>query len=343
MRSAFFFTLIAILTVGILYIFLPFFYPIFWASVIAVIFHPLFKFINKHLKNPSLSSVFSLILVIVFLIIPFTILVLLLANESINLYQKIASQDVVGGVKHIAEWLQNTPLQPYLEVIQKEWATYATNASKTIVVFLVDNITSITQNFGRFIFMFFIMLYTLYYFFKDGESMLKRLMELSPLGNKYEKQLYKKFTSTSIATLKGTLIIGGVQGILGGITFWITGIQGALIWGVVMVILSIIPAIGPFLVWFPAGIIMLAIGNIWQGITILLVGSLLISLIDNLLRPPLVGKSAQLHPLIVLFSTLGGLLVFNISGFIIGPVIASLFLSTITIYNQYYKKELDHN
>ena len=158
-------------------------------------------------------------------------------------------------------------------------------------------------------------------------------MHLSPLGDKYETLLYKKFTSTTKATLKGTLIIGGVQGFLGGITFWIAGIEGAFVWGIMMLIVSIIPAIGPFLIWFPATIILLAIGNIWQGIFYT------VSWGDT----PDVGKDAGLHPLIVLFSTLGGLLVFGISGFIIGPVIAALFLSIITIYNEYYRKELKNN
>src|SRR3989338_3429830 len=126
------------------------------------------------------------------------------------------------------------------------------------------------------------MLYSLYYFFKDGPQILKRIMHLSPLGDTYEALLYDKFTSTARATLKSTLIIGGVQGALGGILFWATGIEGALVWAVIMAVFSIIPAVGPFLVWLPAGIIMLALGNFGSGLAILIGGGVLIRSGHNL-------------------------------------------------------------
>ena len=171
---------------------------------------------------------------------------------------------------------KNSPLAPYIQTAQEQWNNYAASAAKAVSIFLFDNIKSITQNSVRFVFMMFIMLYTLYYFFKDGETMLKRLMHLSPLGDKYEKMLYDRFRTTSTATLKGTFIIGGIQGFVGGILFWITGIEGALVWAVVMTVISIIPAVGSVLVWLPVGVIMLALGNVWQGVTILVVGTVII-------------------------------------------------------------------
>ncbi|MCF6277044.1 MAG: AI-2E family transporter [Candidatus Magasanikbacteria bacterium] len=343
MRSAFFFALIILLSIGMVYLLRPFFYPIFWAAIVAVIFYPIYRFTNKYLNSPGTSSIITIILFTVFLLLPLTLFSVLFINESVNLFDKISQRDVLGDVKIAADWINKTSLAPYVEIAQEKWTGYALNASETVVVFLFTNIKNITQNSMRFIVMFFLMLYTLYYFFKDGEKMLKRIVEISPLGNKYEKLLYKKFTSTTKATLKGTLIIGGIQGLIGGLTFWVVGIEGAFIWGVIMLVMSLIPAIGPFLIWFPAVIILLLTGNIWQGVVLLLVGSLFISSIDNLLRPIIVGKDTGLHPLIVLLSTLGGLLIFGISGFIIGPVIAALFLSIITIYKEYYKKELKNN
>jgi predicted PurR-regulated permease PerM len=187
------------------------------------------------------------------------------------------------------------------------------------------------------------MIYTLFFFLKDGKRMLTRLMHLCPLGDVYEEMLYQRFTSTARATLKGTIIIGTIQGTLGGILFAITGIEGALIWGILMILLSLIPGIGSAIIWLPAGIIMLGLGNIWQGVTILAVGMFVISLIDNILRPALVGKDTQMHPILILFSTLGGIAFFGISGFIIGPVITALFLAVVSIYEHYYKRELQDN
>jgi predicted PurR-regulated permease PerM len=282
-------------------------------------------------------------LTIVVLFLPLTLLLSLVINESIDLYQTVSQGSLIGKVQNVAGWLQNTTLQPYLESVRENWTAYAGSAAKTVSIFLFNNLKTFTGNSLRFIFQLFIMFYSMYFFFKDGTRFLKKLMHLSPLGDKYEEMLCQRFTSTTKATLKGTFIVGGIQGTLGGILFWLTGVEGALVWAIIMIALSIIPAIGSSPIWLPAGIIMLALGNIWQGLIILLVGLLLISTIDNLIRPILVGKNSQMHPLIVLFSTLGGIFIFGISGFIIGPVIAALFLSAISIYEHCFHAELDNN
>lgn len=343
MRTIFFFSLIILLGILFLYLVRPFIYPIFWAAILAVMLHPFHKKIHNFIKLPGVSAIISVILVIVVIFLPLVLLSILLVQQSAGLYNALLNGGLISNVQGLASWLQDTPLAPYLQTAQEQWNTYAASAAKAISLFLFDNLKNVTQNSVRFVFMLFIMLYTLYYFFKDGETMLKRLMHLSPLGDKYEKMLYERFRTTSAATLKGTFIIGGIQGLVGGILFWVTGIQGALVWGVVMTVISIIPAIGSVIVWLPAGIVMLALGNIWQGITILVVGTVIISMIDNVLRPPLVGKDTEMHPLVVLFSTLGGIVLFGVSGFIIGPIIAALFLSIMSIYSHYYKTELKKN
>ncbi|HQF57523.1 MAG TPA: AI-2E family transporter [Candidatus Magasanikbacteria bacterium] len=343
MRSIFFFSVIVILAIALIYIIRPFLYPIFWAAVIAVIFYPLYsKFLTKT-KRPNLSASLTLIIVILVIIIPLSILSTLIVNESINVYKSVSPENISQKVTDIDDWLSKTSLAPYLKTLETEGTSYLTNLTKTISLFIFENLKTFTQNSFRFFFMLFIMFYTLFFFLRDGKKMLERLMHLSPLGNKYENMLYERFTSTTRATLKGTLLVGAVQGSLGGILFLITGIPGALIWGLVMIAMSIVPAVGCSIVWFPTGIIMLLMGNIWQGLFILTFGALVISLIDNLIRPPLVGKDTQIHPLLILFSTLGGIFLFGISGFVIGPVIASLFISVISIYDHYYHNELTNN
>ncbi|MFH1947344.1 MAG: AI-2E family transporter [Candidatus Magasanikbacteria bacterium] len=343
MRSSFFFGLIIILAIAILYILRPFIYPIFWAAVIAMMFYPFYSWLNNHLKAPNLTGFITLVITIVVIFLPLIFISSLLVNESIDLYQSVSKWNIGKQIEVATKWLEGTSLAPLIEGTRNEWASYVANTAKSLSIFLFNNVKNVTQFSLRLIFMMFIMFYTLFYFLKDGEKMLKRLMHLSPLGNEYEKMLYDKFRSTARATLKGTFIVGGIQGILGGILFWATGIEGALIWGVVMIGLSIIPAIGSFIIWLPAAILMLALGNIWQGVTILLVGTLLISTIDNILRPPLVGKDIQMHPLLVLFSTLGGIILFGISGFVIGPIIASLFVAVMAIYDHHYRNELENN
>jgi predicted PurR-regulated permease PerM len=343
MRIYFFFGMIIFLTIITLILFQPFFYPIFWAAVIAVMFYPLYKKINKHIKHSGLSSFLMLLIVLAVLILPVTILALLIVNQSIELYSIIAARDLTADFAILTQWINQPILEPYVAQINSNWPTYITSATATITNYLISAAKSITSGSASFIFMFFIMMYSLFYFFKDGKHMLKRLMFLTPLGDKYEKMLFKRFTSVSRATLKGTIIVGAIQGFAGALLFWATGIEGVIIWGVIMAILSVVPALGSFIVWGPAGVAMLAMGNTWQGVTILLVGTIVISNIDNFLRPPLIGKDVAMHPILVLFSTLGGLILFGISGFIIGPIIIAMYLAIMSIYQHYYQNQLEHN
>ncbi len=342
MRSVVFFGLIILLTLGFLYLIRPFAYPIFWAAVFAIMFYPGYQRLNTHFKRESLNAMLMVLLVVVAILIPVTLIALLLVNQSLELYRSVSHWPVLDPGS-IFEKLQPTFVGPYLETFQQEWRSYAEAVTQGLSSFLFTQLRVFTQNSFAFFLMLFLMLYTLYYFFKDGTKMTARVMHLSPLGNQYELLLFNRFTSTVRATLKSTFIIGGVQGMLGGILFWVTGVNGALVWGVLMGAFSILPAMGSFIIWVPAAIIMLLTGNIWQGVTILLVGAFVISLVDNLIRPPLVGKDTQMHPLIVLFSTLGGILLYGISGFVIGPIIAALFLSVLSIYDFYYERELNDN
>lgn len=341
-QSIFFFGLITILAVAMLYLIFPFIYPVFWAAVIAIIFYPMHKWLKNHLGLESISAFLSVLLIIAIVFLPLTLVTILLANQAINLYMIISENDLSEHIGQLIDILQNTPLAPYLDQIQQKWAQSATEVIKNISLTLLNSARQITSSSVRFLGQFFIMLYTLFYFFRDGPKMLGRLMHLSPLGDKYEVKLYDKFTSTASATLKSTLIIGGIQGAIGGILFWIAGIPAALIWSVIMIILAVIPVLGAPILIVPAGLIMLGLGNMWEGV-FLLFGGGGVALIDNFLRPIMVGKDIQMHPLIVLFSTLGGIILFGVSGFIIGPIIASLFLAIISIYDYYYRNELNHN
>ncbi len=342
MQTSFFFLLIFAFGIAAFILIRPFVYPIFWAAVLAVTFYPFYRWVNKHISMPKVSSFLSVVVVVVIILLPLTFVSALLVNESLSLYRTATQESFLVNIEGIMDDLSDTPLEPYIGVIQEEWPRYVKEGTEAISRFILSQVTTITQNSVAFVFMLFLMLYTLYYFFLDGPKMLNRLRYLSPLGDKYENELYKRFTSTTKATLKGTLIIGGIQGILSAILFFIVGIPGAFVWGVIMIIISIIPSIGSALVLYPAGIILMFSGNITGGL-VLIIGATLISFIDNLMRPPMIGRDTQMHPILVLFGTLGGIAVFGLSGFIIGPIIMALFLSVISIYTIYYKRELEKN
>lgn len=168
-------------------------------------------------------------------------------------------------------------------------------------------------------------------------------MRFYPLGKGREKILYQRFAAAAKTTLKTTLIIGGIQGSLGGLIFFLTGVEGALIWGVVMIFAAIIPLVGCAIIWAPTGIFMLVSGHTWEGLVILAFGLLIITTIDNILRPLLIGRDVQIHPLLIFLSTLGGILAFGFSGFVIGPIIVSLLMTIWDMYDQYYRKELSED
>lgn len=344
LQSLFFTGLIFLFGITTLYIFRPFLYPIFWAAILAITFYPMYLKIEKYLKYRSLSSGISVLIILCIVLLPMLVVATLLVSQSAHMYSQVTQTGLFDDIGNVKTKINQIPFVGiYFNELQSSGPEFARKVAQSASSFLFENFKSLTQYSLRFFVLFFLMLYSLYYFFRDGKRMLTRLMHLSPLGDDYEEMLYERFTSTARATLKGTVIIGIVQGSIGGLLFLATGVDGAIIWGVLMAIFSIVPGIGASLIWFPAALIMLALGQIWEGITILVVGMFVISLIDNIIRPPLVGRDTQMHPLLILFSTLGGISTFGISGFVIGPVVISLFLAVMSIYDHYYKKELSHN
>jgi predicted PurR-regulated permease PerM len=345
MRHIIFFVLLAAVTATFFTIMKPFFYPLFWAAILAGIFYPIYKKINNKIKVPDLSSTLILILIFTIILLPMIGIGTLVIKEALNLYDTASNQSdqINTTIQQALQWIKHNPYTAQYNIDQNFITQKVIELYQSITTFLLDSAKTITQNSIVFAIMFFIMFYALFFFLRDGEKLLKALMHLCPLGDRYEKILYNKFTSTVRATIKGSLIIGLIQGGLGWAMFAIAGVQGALIWGLAMVLLSTIPGLGSYFVWLPAAIVMLVTDHVATGVGMILFGSLVIGTVDNIVRPILVGKDSELHPLLVLFSTLGGIVTFGLSGFIIGPVIASLLLSFWEMYDEYYKKDLDNN
>jgi predicted PurR-regulated permease PerM len=344
LRFFIFVFVLAFVTYHFWHVIKPFAYPIFWAGVIAALWHPFCERINKKIKNTSVSVTLTIILVTVIILIPLSILGTLLVSQSINLYSTILDNrgQISESLSHTLNSITQNPHLARLHLNQEIFTTRIAEIGQAFATFVFNTIKNVTQNSVEFLIMFIIMLYTLFFFLRDGKKILKNIFHLSPLGDKYENMLYTQFTSTVRATLKGTFILGLIQGFLGGVVFWITGIPAPLIWGIIMSILSILPGVGSVIVWLPAAVAMLLLGNFWQAVVIVIAG-LFIGTIDNVLRPFLVGKDTEMPQIIVFFSTLGGVVVFGASGFLIGPIIASLFLTLWTIYEHYYRTELNNN
>ena len=201
------------------------------------------------------------------------------------------------------------------------------SSAVSISQFIASSALAIGQDTLRIAIFFILMLYLLFFCLKDGDIILEAIIKALPFGDERERHLLERFAEVSRATIKGTLVIGIVQGAIGGITFAILGLQAPVLWAVMMALLSIVPAVGPALIWVPASLILMFDGRLGAGIALFIVGAVIISLVDNILRPILVGRDTKMPDYLILLSTLGGLTAFGLAGVVIGPIIAAFLLS----------------
>jgi len=337
-----FFILLAFITIFLTYILMPFFFAIFWAVLIASIFAPLYKYFNKKIKNPNLCASMALAVVLLCLILPVGLIIDLLIVESIDIYQSLNSSSS-NWQKILSDMLQSLGKNPIFATLNLDQAfliNKSQEALKAFTGYVFNHISEFTQNTILILINFAVMIYSLFYFLRDGERLINTLTKNIPVDKKHIDHFINQFLTTAKSSLKFTFVIGGIQGLLGGLVFYFTGIERALVWGVLMFGLSVVPAVGSAIIWLPAGIIMLFLGHIWQGITILVFCSVVISSVDNLLRPVLMGRDTQMHSLLIFLSTLGGLAAFGFSGFVLGPVIAALFVAIWKLFPEIYMEKV---
>jgi predicted PurR-regulated permease PerM len=310
------------------------------AGIFSALAHPLYSRLMKWMRgNKPLASVATLLIYVFVLLIPTGFLFGIVTSQAIKVGQTVTPwvQAQIAEPAHFSEFLSSLPfyeqLEPYREVIYQK-AGEAVGATSR---FLIDGLSSATLGTVNFVFMLFIFLYTMFFFLSDGERLLNKILYYLPLEDQDERRMLDRFTSVTRATLKGTAVIGVLQGALAGAAFAVVGIPSAAFWGTVMTVLSIIPGIGSALVWGPAAIILAASGGWIKAIGLALFCGLVVGSLDNFLRPRLVGRDTEMHDLMILFATLGGLMMFGVLGFIIGPVVAALFVTVWDIYAVAFK------
>jgi len=328
------FLLFLIILTGIATFFImePFLISIFLAFTLATMFNKTNKKVQNKLKNKkSLSSLIMCLWVMIILVIPFVIIILMTVSETNQLVKNFQDQNISINLDSIknSELIQAFNLEKL--VLSNQWEKIIEN-TKDVSSYFFTAIKAVYSGTSNFIFILVVCFFALYYFFKDGDKILKKIMDLSPLPSNQEKDIFEKFNQMTIATIKGTLIIALIQGLLMWLVFWIAGVQAPTLWGLLTALISIIPLLGAVIIWLPVGIVLLFLGAYWQGILVLAMGAIIVSSVDNILRPKLIEGRTSLHPLLVFLSTLGGLAVFGPLGFVIGPVIIVLLLAFLEIY-----------
>ena len=342
-KFAHFFLLLILVTTAVVFFKMvkAFLVPIILAAVFAGLFFPFYSWLLKRARGrKSLSAFICCLTLSLGLLVPAYAVTNLVAREGVRLYQNAESSSNGRFEENIRAKLQEHPLIQKLHLEKVPLPRTFERLAKQAAELLANAINVASRETFELISTLFIAFFTMFYFFRDGPLLLAKLKYLSPLADDYEDELIRRFLSVSRATIKGTLLVSLIKGILGGLTFWAFGIQGAALWGVVMVFLSVLPIVGPWLVMYPAALILLLSGQVWQGIALFAIATFVIGLIDNLLEPIVIGRDSGMHELLVFFSMLGGIGLFGVMGFIVGPVIAALFLTLLEIYGKEFNKQL---
>ena len=313
----------------------PFLMAIFLAGLFSAMARPVYRRLKIKFKgHRHLASVTTLLLMIVVVLIPLFLLVGLIVGQAIDVGQTVTPwiRQNLEQPDKLTVYLQQLPFYEYLEpyrgiILQKSGQLVGTLSN-----WIVGGLSQATLGTANFLFMTFVFLYTMYFFQMDGVKLIKKILYYLPLNSDDESLMLNKFTSVTRATLKGSLMIGILQGGLAGGAFAVAGIDNAVFWGTVMAVLSVIPSVGSALVWLPASIILIMQGSVAAGVGLMVFCGLIVGSLDNFLRPILVGKDTKMHELMIFFGTLGGILMFGIAGIFIGPLIASLFITIWELY-----------
>jgi predicted PurR-regulated permease PerM len=338
MEEKTFMVLLVAVTIAFGWILMPFYGAVFWGIVLAIVFAPLYRRLLPRLRgSPNLAALATLGVIVLLVVLPLAFIGVALMKEGASIYKGMQSgdisfaryfQQIVGALPAWMVGLLDRFGLDDMGELQQKMTAGLTQGGQAIATHVFD----IGHNTLDFLIAFFITLYLAFFLLRDGSQLARRIREAIPLDAESKRNLFSKFATVIRATVKGNVVVAGVQGSLGGLAFWYLGVHGAVLWGTLMAFLSLLPAIGAALIWFPVALYLLATGAVWKGVGLIFWGTVVIGIIDNVLRPILVGKDIRMPDYLVLISTLGGMAIFGLNGFVIGPVIAALFLSVWDIF-----------
>ncbi|MCX6178838.1 MAG: AI-2E family transporter [Chlorobiales bacterium] len=316
---------------------------VFLAALFSALAMPVFNRFEgwfKGRKSLSAAMTLSTLLLIVFL--PLAGLLGIVTEQAVRI-SRIAVPWVQQQILEPAAFdqqLRSLPFYAELELYREEILLKAGELASKTSSMLFTTLSSFTYSIVNDLLLLFIFLYTMFFFLRDGKHLLKKALSYLPLKEADQSRLLDKFLSVTRATIKGSLVVGIVQGSLAGLALHFAGIDSAIFWGTIMSIISILPILGPPLIWFPAVVYLAATGQYPQAIGVFLFCSIVVGQIDNILRPILIGRDTQMHELLIFFGTLGGIGLFGVFGFIIGPIIAALFTTVWEIYGETFSEYL---
>ncbi|MFB0898056.1 MAG: AI-2E family transporter [Polaromonas sp.] len=338
-ENKFFVLLLLVVSLGFLWVLSPFYGAVFWGAVFAIVFAPLHaRLLRAMPTRRTLTAALALLFILLLVIFPLALLSALLVQAAGLVFQRLQTGELNFSLYFqqiydaLPSWVSGLLTRFGLTdmgLVQERITLSLKQGSQ----FFATQALSIGQNTFDFLMSFFILLYLLFFFLRDGSALGRRMMDTLPLEGDIKRDLSGKFITVIRATVKGNIVVAMVQGALGGLIFWILDIHAPVLWGTLMAFLSLLPAIGAAIVWLPVAIYFLATGAVLNGFLLAAFGVLVIGLVDNVLRPLLVGKDTKLPDYVVLMSTIGGMALFGLNGFVIGPVIAAMFIAAWDLFS----------
>ena len=339
---------------GIIYflyrVFAPFLSVLIWAIVLAVIFFPVFDRVCARLRGRRAAAAFiTCLLILLLIVLPVTVLGVLVTQQSIALYQSI--QENAGSLSNVTaklHELQSRPAVQRVTLLAQRWLgakefdlqQFLREAASSISRFLLDKGPSFLRDVGKMVLDFFLIFITMFFLLRDGPMLMEIIRTSSPLPDAYESELIQKFQDVSYATFFGSLLTAAVHGGAASLLFLVLGLPAPLFWGAVVSLTSLVPIVGSALVWIPWAAYLMLAGQTTRGIVLLAVGGLVVSSIDNVLKPMIIQGRTDMHPLLVFFSVLGGLQAFGFLGILLGPLLVALFISFLNFYQVEFRGAL---
>lgn len=316
----------------------PFIEVLLWAVVLVIVFMPVHRRVRARVGSPGWSAMLSCLLVVVVILVPLTLVALAITREMAHIAQGLQAKPGEAGAGGMAGILES----PYVDRALNWVGQYVDLSQFNSQQFIADRLKSFGGTIaGRtlglvggvvgIVVEIFFVIFTMYYLFRDGERMREGVYNVLPLDDRRAHEIIDRTQEVISASVYGVLVIALIQGALGGLAFWALGLPSALLWGVVMVFLSMIPMAGAFVVWVPAALYLVITGDYVKAIILTVWGALVIGSVDNFLRPKLVGEKTRLHELIIFFSVLGGLQVFGVIGLVLGPVVVAIAIALLDV------------
>ena len=341
---------VVISVIGIVYLsFLvvaPFINSLLTGIVITYVFYPAYSWLRKLLHNDTLSALIVSAGIILLFAIPLVFVLDNLAPEARYVYirakQRIVTGDLIdiqcegktSTLCAVSEAIKGFVSDPSIKFPLQDMLGKLTSLA-------IEKTSSVLLSLPGIVLSIIVTFFITFYLFLDGNSVVEKMKNLIPLEHKHKEHIIKKFQETTYAVIYGSIIVALIQGTLGGIGFFMFDVTSPVLWGVVMTITALIPFVGTAIVWLPAALIKIGAGTtlndtgvVWQGIGLLLYGFFVVSLIDNILKPKLIGDRAGVHPILILLGVLGGLTLIGFVGFIIGPLVLAMLNALIEIYEK---------